>query len=65
MNNKTRVKCISPILHHNIVKVGDCGYIDGYVRGGDDRPYVICVFGKSIVIADFFNLEVIENSHDK
>lgn len=23
---------------------GDCGYIDGYVRGGNDAPYAAVVF---------------------
>ena len=29
--------------HQCEIKMGDVGYIDGYVRGGDDRPYAVFV----------------------
>lgn len=57
---KTKIKCVAPIRYHEDIKVGDLGYIDGHVRGGDDVPYVVCIFGKNIVYAAFHNLEVIE-----
>jgi len=57
--NKTKVKCINTIKYHKSIKIGDIGYIDGYVRGGDEIPYIVCIFGKTIAFAEFYNLEVV------
>lgn len=36
---KTVVKVLNDVYQSRLKK-GDIGYIDGYLRGGDDRPYV-------------------------
>lgn len=56
---RTQVKCVSKIRYHEQINVGDIGYIDGHVRGGDDTPYIVCIFGIHIVYASFYNLEVL------
>lgn len=40
-------------------KVGDEGYIDGYVRGADNVPYAVVVFGEQLEICPIFNLKVL------
>lgn len=30
-------------IQHSRLGAGDYGYIDGYVRGADDRPYAVFV----------------------
>lgn len=41
--DRTRVRFIAEKHPHNEMKRFERGYIDGYVRGGDDRPYAIVV----------------------
>jgi hypothetical protein len=41
-------------------KKDDTGYIDGYVRGGDDRPCVIVISKGRLAIASLNQLDVIE-----
>ena len=60
--NKTKIKVISAIQHEADIAIGTEGYIDGYVRGGNDAPYVACIFGKRIVLARPYDLEVITNT---
>jgi len=39
-------------------KKGDIGYIDGYIRGGDNIPYAVVVLtNKTIVMVPFHDLE--------
>lgn len=30
-------------IHQSLIKGGDTGFIDGYVTGGDGRPYAVFV----------------------
>ena len=46
---------------YNDYKAGQIGFIHGYLRGGDDRPYAVVVVGKDVVMAILYDLEVIEN----
>lgn len=41
-SGKTTVKCTSD-NYQCMIKVGDIGYIDGYVQAADGRPYAIFV----------------------
>ena len=43
---------------HHEWKQNDIGFVDGYVRGGDDRPYVAVIMGSRIVLAKLTSLEV-------
>lgn len=42
MSDKTRV-IIASDVHQEKAKAGDCGYIDGYVSGADNRPCAVFV----------------------
>lgn len=43
-------------------KVDDIGYVDGYIWGADERPYVVVVLNKKIVMVSFYAIEVINTS---
>lgn len=47
--------------HYNDWNSGELGYIDGYVTGGDGKPYAVIVLDKdkSIVLAPISNLEAV------
>lgn len=45
MKNKTKVK-ITGVYNHGTFKIGQVGYIDGYVRGGNDVPYAVVISEK-------------------
>jgi len=55
---KTKVKIIE-VTHQCMLNIGDVGYIDGYCRAGDDRPYAIVVSGKVVDMVPLHTLEVI------
>lgn len=40
---------------------GDTGYIDGYVKGGDERPYAVVILDKdsSVVLVETYRLKKI------
>ena len=40
---------------------GDTGYIDGYVKGGDEKPYAVVILdtNKSAVLVEICHLEAI------
>ena len=40
-------------------KVGDIGYIDGYVRGLNNHPCVVVIIGKKLHLCGFDDLEVV------
>jgi hypothetical protein len=40
--SKTRA-ILTGDVYQSRLKEGDKGYIDGYVRGGDERPYAVFV----------------------
>ncbi len=55
---RTYVKALVDI-HQEAMKKDEIGYIEGFVRGGDDRPYVVVIHGKSISLVLTYQLEVI------
>lgn len=57
---KTRVEFIGT-SQYNEWNIGDKGYIDGYVRGGDERPYAVVVLEKdnTIVLAISHSIKAI------
>lgn len=54
---KTKIRVIGDV-HQSRLKKDDIGYIDGYVRGGDDRPYAVVVKDNIIDLAPIYMLEV-------
>lgn len=54
---KTKVKIICDVPN-SMLKKGDSGYIDGYVRGGNDVPYAIVVVGEYIGFVNLYMLKV-------
>lgn len=56
---KTQVKITHDDGQHQEYKKGETGYIDGYVQGGDDRPYAAVVIGTRIVLTPTYALKVI------
>lgn len=56
---KTAVQMISDDHQHGDWKKGEKGYIDGYVRGGNDVPLVAVVLKDRIVLASTHQLKVI------
>jgi len=59
MDMKTKVKMISEV-HQCGFKIGEKGYIDGYVQAADKRPYACVVIGVRIELVPMYALEVIE-----
>lgn len=55
----TNVRMKSDDNQYSQWKEGDEGYIDGYVRGGDNRPLAAVVIRDRIVLAPPHTLEVI------
>jgi hypothetical protein len=55
---KTKVK-IRTNYHQGAFKEGDEGYIDGYVRGGNDVPLAAVVCNKMIDLVEIHNLIVL------
>lgn len=50
---KTKVRMLHDDSRYNEWKSGEEGYIDGYVRGGDDVPYAVVVLAGRIVFCTF------------
>ena len=55
---KTKVRITSDVQQEQARK-GDIGYIDGYVRGADERPYAMVVIQNLISMVPHHQLEVI------
>lgn len=57
---KTKVK-LNGTNQYNDWKDGDKGYIDGYLRGGDEKPYAVVILDttKIAVLAAIYHLEAI------
>jgi len=60
MKNKTKVEIVESFQHMEDCKIGDMGYIDGYVRGGDGRPYAVVIIGCKLKMIPIYCLEVVE-----
>lgn len=50
MNEKTKIITNSRDTQYNGWTEGEEGYIDGYVKGGDGRPYAAVVLTKRKVV---------------
>lgn len=59
---KTRVKVIMSTNQCRITE-GMEGYIDGYVRAGDDRPYACVVAGNMVDMIPMYALEILNPSN--
>ena len=57
-NSKTKVR-IKDQYYQCELKRGDIGYIDGYVSGGDNRPYAVVVVKDKIDLVPIHALEVL------
>jgi len=58
---KTKVRIISQVFESGCsLKFGDIGYIDGYINGGDGRPYAVVVVANKIDLIPINALEVIQ-----
>ena len=60
---KTKVYINSDSYYYDIHK-GDVGYVDGYIRGGDDTPYAVVVIGKSFSLVPLYAIELYEDKND-
>lgn len=54
---KTKVTVIADDNQYKEYSLNDKGYIDGYVTGGDNRPYAAVVIGKKIVMIPMYALK--------
>lgn len=63
---KTKVKILYTATDNmGGIKAGMTGYIDGYVRGGNDVPLAVIVIDKQIDLFRLIQLEVIGNIHEE
>lgn len=61
---KTWVR-IKDDIHQEPLKKDDIGYIDGWLRAADDRPYAaVVVPNKYIGLASAYELEPIDNQDE-
>ncbi len=58
MEWKTKVEMLYDDQYKEYKK-GEKGYIDGYVRGGEGRPYAAVVIGERLVLCMTQHLKVI------
>ena len=61
MKTKVRITCDS---RYNDFHKGDIGYVDGYIRGGDNTPYAVVVIDKSFSLVPFYAIELYEDKND-
>jgi hypothetical protein len=59
MEGKTKVEIISDTNQCRIHK-GAKGYIDGYIRGGNDTPYAAVVSGDTVDLVPTYALKIIK-----
>lgn len=52
-------------VYQEQAKEGDVGYIDGYVRGGNNTPLVVIIIKDFISLVPFYQLEVIKMPTEK
>jgi hypothetical protein len=59
-SRRLRVRVLATNHSLKTLRPGDEGYIDGYMRGADDRPYaVVYVYNRGIELIPFYSLEVL------
>ena len=61
MANKTMVRLKNNDSQYKEYQKGEEGYIDGYTRGGDNRPYVVVIIDNRIIMCMAHELEVIDS----
>lgn len=59
---KTKVTIIGDV-NQSQLKGGMTGYIDGYVRGGDERPYAVVVSNEIIDLVPLYQLIVNQDTN--
>lgn len=57
-NDKTEVVITEDDRQYNEFKIGEFGYIDGYIRGGDNVPYAVVVIDHKLRMIPFTCLKV-------
>ena len=57
---KTKVEILHDDHQYQEYKQGERGYIDGYIRGGNDVPCCCVVIGERIVLVPFTCIKVTE-----
>jgi hypothetical protein len=57
-NGRIQVEIIGN-YEHAAFKIGEQGFVDGYVRGADDRPYAVVIIGEKIDMVPLYSLNVI------
>lgn len=60
---KTKVR-ITYDSHHYDVHKGDVGYVDGYMRDGNNVPCAVVVIGKSFNFVPLHMIELYEDKND-
>ncbi len=58
MKEKTIVRFLNDDQYGGFKK-GETGYVEGFVRGGNEVPLICIVTGNKIVLADFHEVEVL------
>jgi hypothetical protein len=61
---KTKVKILGNV-YEGRPKKGDIGYIDGYVRGGNDAPYACVVVRDFVDLVPIYLLEVLTQKEEE
>lgn len=56
---KTKVEIIADDGRYHDYKKGQVGYIDGYMRGGDDTPLACIVTGDRVIMVPLYFLKVL------
>lgn len=56
---KTKVE-ITADIHQCQLRKGEKGYIDGYVRAGDNRGYAVVVVDERLDFVPLYSLKVIQ-----
>lgn len=55
-----RVKVIvTKKSRYNDYNVGEIGYVDGYVRGGDNRAYAVVIINEKLIMVDLRDINVL------
>ena len=60
---KTKVRVTYNSYYYDVHE-GDIGYVDGYLRGGDDTPYAVVVIGKSFKLVPLNMIELYEDKNN-
>ena len=63
--NKLHVIMVYEDARYREWEANQTGYISGYLRGGDDRPYAVVVIGKKLVMVPLTCIEVLDVQTDE